>query len=141
MQSPNSWINWAFSFLTAMVVIPLAYSVGPKIESYFFPVVENVNVISTGVTPRGLKIMLTYDKVRDCEWFGVTWQRGPVRYVVDFMDERFLVPRSRPVGSHQVGPWLLIGAPGLEGSTAHIWHRCHGLWLTHDVLYPPLGKD
>lgn len=125
--------------LVAMGFAPLFFPTLAQYEGSFFPVVKNVQVVERENTPTGLIVDVHFDKVRSCEFLGVSWydsfgDRAPI--IFDLNDEGNL-PLSRPVMDDQnAGPWKLIGVDRLDGSVAITSHRCHPLWITFTRFYP-----
>ena len=98
------------------------------------PVVTDFKVQTQYVTPQGVIVDGTMNKLRDCEVIDVaarTNQREVTR--VDFLDLKSWHGYSRPLGPQKWGPWL-IWAPEGEGVTIFVRHRCNPLWTHGDEL-------
>ena len=98
------------------------------------PVVTDFKVQTQYVTPQGVIVDGTMNKLRDCEVIDVaarTNQREVTR--VDFLDLNSWHGYSRPLGPQKWGPWL-IWAPEVEGVTIFVRHRCNPLWTHSDEL-------
>ena len=98
------------------------------------PVVTDFKVQTQYVTPQGVIVDGTMNKLRDCEVIDVaarTNQREVTR--VDFLDLKSWHGYSRLLGPQKWGPWL-IWAPEGDGVTIFVRHRCNPLWTHSDEL-------
>lgn len=101
-----------------------------------FPVVENVTVWITDIEEDGVIIYTSFDKVRSCEYIGISWyDEAGKRLVFDLTDSHG--PRSRPIREDQfAGPWKIYGIQALEGTEAIVSHRCNPYWITYTRFFP-----
>tara|TARA_R100001143_G_C3352849_1_gene130594 strand:+ start:1659 stop:2087 length:429 start_codon:yes stop_codon:yes gene_type:complete len=118
--------------------IPFAFPILANYEGQWFPVVENVEVQETLINEEGAFINVRFDKVRSCEFIGISWYDDfGQRLIINFAPNEAELPVSRPVGDDQfTGPWQLVGLTSLEGSRAIVSHRCHPFWTTFTNFYP-----
>jgi len=118
--------------------IPIMWPIFSQYEGEYFPVIKNVQISDTKEIETGLVISLSFDKVRSCEFVGLSWfnQIGN-RIIIQFESTSASLPYSRPVYNNQkAGPWELTGLKSLENTIAIVSHRCHPLWITHTKFYP-----
>lgn len=120
--------------------IPFAFPILARYEGDWFPVVENVEVVEAGINQTDMYINVRFDKVRACEFIGISWYDDfGQRIIIDFGEGEADLPTTRPPGNSQfTGPWRLIGLTTLEGSRAIVSHRCHPFWTTFTTFY---GED
>lgn len=119
----------------SLALTPAVFSVGPEIEARFFPVVTMANIESVEKVADGVAFYVSFDKLRQCEFLGVTWYLGAERVGIEFEPGHNLYPKSRPVGDQYAGPWLVRNVTSLEGTRAATVHSCHPLWETVTPFY------
>lgn len=119
----------------SLALTPAVFSVGPAIESRFFPVVSDVKVEGVEKVEDGVAFYVAFDKVRQCKFLGVAWYLGAERVGIEFEPGHNLYPLTRPVGDQYAGPWLVRNVTSLEGTTAVAIHSCHPLWETVTPFY------
>ena len=119
----------------SLAMLPTLFTIGPRIEAAWFPVVRDVELINEEETRAGTSFYVSFRKVRQCEFLSLVWYEGPVRLTVDFEPSSEDAPRTRPVGDQYAGPWLARNLHGLKGSRAFVYHRCHPLWTTITPFY------
>lgn len=119
----------------SLALLPAFFTVGPRVEAAFFPVVRDVEITNAEETRNGTSFYVAFRKVRQCKFVALVWYEGPVRLTVDFEPEAEDAPRSRPVGDQYAGPWLARDLHGLQGSRAFVYHQCHPLWTTITPFY------
>lgn len=152
-MSPSPRIGAAAVFVVKVlcgVVIVLAslftvWTVGPSLETRFFPAVSKLTVVEMHDDPAGRAvIMAEFTKLRDCEFLGLAWYRGDPAGgfervpVILLRQPGDASSPNRPTGTQRAGPWL-IGVPSSEipgNSFARLSHRCHGFWITTTDFYP-----
>lgn len=122
--------------LIGLALLPGLFTVGPVIETRFFPVVDNVQIEDLKRHDEGVSFYVRFDKLRPCEFLGVSWYEGAMRRGVAFEPDSALYPRTRPVGDQYAGPWLVTSVRTLDGTHAVAHHRCHPLWVTASPFYP-----
>ncbi|HEY7822447.1 MAG TPA: hypothetical protein VIG24_06430 [Acidimicrobiia bacterium] len=139
----DSQLGWFMSapvllFLILVGFIPIGFPLLSRYEGELLPVVRNVQVEVSGTPATGLLVDVSFDKVRACEFLGLSWydtfgDRLPILFEV----EAETMPSTRPVMDGQrAGPWKLLGIDRLDGSVAITSHRCHPLWITYTRFYP-----
>jgi len=116
----------------SMALTPAVFTVGPLLESRFFPVVSRADIFDQASEADGVIFHVRFRKMRQCEFLGLAWYEGPVRRLVEFQPSvTEVVPvRTRPKGFQQAGPWRIGGLRSLRGTRAYALHRCHPLWIT-----------
>ncbi|MCV3271140.1 hypothetical protein [Roseobacter sinensis] len=118
-----------------MALTPGVFSLGPYLESRYFPVVRDTRIMNEETVPGGVSFFVQFRKVRQCKFEGLAWYVGDVRVPVDFEPTAETMPRSRPMGGQYAGPWYVPGLPGTRGTHAYAYHRCHPLWETITRFY------
>lgn len=120
-----------------MALTPAIFSIGPHLETRFFPVVRETRILNEERVAGGVSFYVEFRKVRQCEFQGLAWYVGAVRVPLDFSPTPTNAPRSRPPGDQSTGPWLVATQQNtVEGNTAYAYHRCHPLWVTISEFYP-----
>lgn len=124
--------------LTLLGSVPFLFPVLALYEGRIMPVVRNVEIVSEYPDEIGMFLQVRFDKVRSCDFIGISWyDEFNQRVVINFAPEEANMPESRPVMDGQVtGPWHLIGLTSIEGSVAVVSHRCHPFWTTFTRFYP-----
>lgn len=121
------------------------YTVGPSIETRFFPVVSKLQILSIkAVDADHTEIRAGFRKLRNCEYLGIAWYVGTrpddiERVAVAVMrDRNDTSDPNRPVGYHKAGPWIVtLPLDDVEKrSFAQLAHRCHPFWTTITEFYP-----
>lgn len=123
-----------------LALIPLVTVLGNEYEGRFFPVVNQLEILT--IVPDGEKslVYVRFEKVRECEYVGIGWYEdkdGQLRRVSlnlrpDGSDS------NRPTGRQVAGPWE-VGIPAdklREHSYVTLTHRCNPLYLTRTDIYP-----
>lgn len=129
-------VKLTFYAATFVVFLPLLFNLSHWAETTFRPVIVDPHVTYEPLPDGGVSVKLSYTKVRDCEFLGISWYRGPVRLIVDDSVDKNFMPRSSLPGPVVRGPWVVQGIEMLEGTRAAIWHKCHPLWPLYNRLYP-----
>ena len=127
--------------LTAFV--PVYFPLMAKYEGRAFPVVSNVVVVGEigSDCPEcrlpHVDILLTFDKVRQCEFVNLSWFDETGRSVrVEYDPKYDREAQTRPTGSQVAGPWRVFGVGSLEGTRAVVEHKCHPFYRTYTQFYP-----
>lgn len=128
-----------------LCTIGLFYSIGPALETTYWPVVSKVKVEQLKPGTQGWTIIrANFTKLRDCEYVGLAWFKGTrpdgferVAVIVQ-RDPQDTGSPNRPVGTQRAGPWLIAVTPEefKYQSFAQLWHRCHPFWTTVTEFYP-----
>lgn len=128
----------SLAVLVFLGLLPIAFPFAADLDGRLMPVVKRVEVTEVQHSDEGLLVEVTFDKVRQCEFLGITWydsfgKRVPVLFEPESRD----APQSRPVKERQhAGPWMLRGLMSLNGSVAITSHRCNPFWITYSRFYP-----
>lgn len=136
------------SFSAAVIFVSTiltVYTVGPGIETYFFPVVSKLTIEKMEAIDDGSATVDAYfTKLRNCEYIGIAWYRG--QRDGGFARVPLVLTRApgddsspnRPVGAQRSGPWL-VSMPVSEikaNSFVELKHQCHPFWVTTTEFYP-----
>jgi hypothetical protein len=135
-------------FCGAVIVICSAltvFTLGPTIETRFFPVVSTLEIRTIQETEDGFtEVHAAFRKLRDCEYIGTAWfvwvAPGDFRRVslILLRETGDVSSPNRPVGYQEAGPWIIGASP--EDVRAHSFallsHRCHAFWTTTTEFYP-----
>jgi hypothetical protein len=113
-----------------MALTPAIFTVGPFLESKYFPVTREIEILNEEPLTGGTSFYVRFQKVRQCEFAGLAWYDGNLRLPVDFEPNADQAPRTRPPGNQYAGPWFISGLDSTSGSRAFVYHRCHPLWTT-----------
>lgn len=120
-----------------MVAIIAFYTVGPMLETRFWPVYSRFRIVEAVDTPDGLRVVARFTKYRDCAPQGYGW------YVGEFGIMRQVITRSsdtvitRPMGM-QLGTFVVkdLTLKDLPYLYAEVYHNCYPLWTTRSIIYP-----
>lgn len=118
-----------------MALTPAVFTVGPYLESKYFPVTRNTEILNEATMETGTSFYVRFRKVRQCAFAGLAWYAGDQRLPLNFEPSADQAPSTRPAGSQFAGPWFVLGLGGVEGSRAYAYHRCHPLWTTITQFY------
>ena len=126
------WLRRVLANLCAVMLFPLMLSAAYLLDQAY-PVVRDFRVITQVVTPEGVLIEGTMDKVRHCRFVEVVAMLDEEPSAVIFLDLREQTPYSRPTGPQKWGPWLIVADPK-QGVKLHARHHCHAGWEHTEVL-------
>lgn len=133
--------------ITAVMALFVVFSVGPVVETRFFPVVSHARILDEQPTlgGDGTQLQVQFTRLRNCEYLGLAWYQR----TSDGGDVRVPVQLGQPLSASSPGrlpipatitsgPWVVpIPMASLhDGSYAVVFHRCHPLWLTTTEFYP-----
>lgn len=132
----------AVIFFSTLLTI---YTVGPDIETRFFPVVGKLVIERMDkVDEKTTTIDAYFNKLRNCDYLGIAWYRGqrdsgfervPLILLRATGDDS---SPNRPVGAQRSGPWV-VTIPIDEVKTnsfVELKHQCHPFWVTTTEFYP-----
>jgi len=129
----------------AICMIAAFYSLGPRLETEWWPVVGKLKINSME-TPRPgwTLIRVNFEKLRDCEYVGLSWYVGQrpdnfERIAVSVQrDPEDTGSPNRPLGLQRAGPWLVAvdTKEFTRGTFAQLQHRCHPFWISTTDFYP-----
>lgn len=123
--------NIGVLLLTLLLALPLL----PEIERKVFPPVTSLTFEITEGVEQGIAAYVAFEKLRSCEFIGLTFAQYGDRIHVDFPEKDENLPISRPEGEWVAGPWVLH-TDTIDDLTITVEHRCHFLWNTFTTLYP-----
>lgn len=142
------YLSTVMSAILTMVVIMSFGTIGPEIETRFFPVYTKfaVKSIERGVGGDSTTVVFRYSKLRDCVSLGSAWylrtpdsDLGPNRP----LDYSVLYPpghttNSRPIGRHESRPMVFATNPEefMAQANGDIHSRCHPFWLSKTTIFP-----
>jgi hypothetical protein len=127
----------------AMVFMMGFYTIGPIIETMFFPAYGKFRLIS--VEPYGdsqSRAVFRFEKRRACTPAGFAWFNGEMGnsyQVVDFRIEGSGGSGiTRPPGQHVSNPYIIDVSPNDVRTRllGEIYSRCHPFWITRSEVYP-----
>ena len=117
------WLRRVLANFCAFMLFPLMLSAAYLLD-HTYPVVRDFRVVTQVVTPDGVLIEGTMDKVRPCSFVEVVAMLDEVPSTVIFLDFREQAKFSRPTGPQKWGPWLIVADPK-QGVKLHARHHCH----------------
>lgn len=133
-------------FATIVTLSAILTVIGPTIETRMFPVVSKLTILSAipGPDPNTTQIEVAFDKLRDCEYIGLSWYHSPRGKPFERVPVMLMRKPSdnsdpnRPLGYQQAGPWVIGVAPSelRTNSFAILSHRCHQWWLSRTEFFP-----
>lgn len=126
------WIRRCLTNVAALLVAPALLCAAYLLDQAYL-VVRDFRVITQVVTPEGVLIEGTMDKVRPCRFVEVVAMLDDVPSAVIFLDLRERAHFSRPTGPQKWGPWLIVADPK-QGVKLHARHQCHAGWEHTEVL-------
>lgn len=150
------WVQAFSATVVAICVIATVWTVGPWVETHFFPVVQKLHIadLRAGEDPNTSVFTAEFVKVRDCEYLGIGWyksgsepERVPIVLGRGIHDTD---TPNRPPGFTRTGPWTVSLPPDqvrppfgqwVAGqkeppSFAVLFHRCHPFWVSKTEFYP-----
>lgn len=117
--------------------LPVWWTAFYEYEGTILPVVEDVKVEPVRYGNNSIEVLVSFNKVRQCEFIGISWyDQSGKRLVVVFDSRERDLPRTRPKGYQNSGVWKIIGTNKLDGTHAVVSHKCHPLWTTFTKFYP-----
>jgi hypothetical protein len=118
-----------FVILTVVMLTPVM----PTADGMFFPVTSKVEFLDIKPVEGGLSVRMKFNKLRDCEFLGVTIDREGVG--IDFEPLIGGEPMTLPTGQRISRPWF-IGTTNIDGIRLRWVHRCVIWWNTVTQGYP-----
>jgi len=144
-------MNWARYFrdlslkASAAVVLYLGVvSVGPWVETTYFPVYSSFEIVSIEASgDHQSRAVFKFTKYRECESAGFAWFQGELNTPLRPLEVRVVRDPGdpvtvRPLGEQLSSPYLLdVTLDRIENVTfAEVFSRCHPFWLTRSIIYP-----
>lgn len=125
--------------LFTMVLVLAFFTVGPWIETKYFPVYSKFTIVESQQTPEGLQMVARFTKKRNCDPQGYGWfvgDFGALRQVRLHTLPGYTI--HRPLGTQLTQPFVVkeLTVADLANIYAEVYHRCHPLWITRTVIYP-----
>lgn len=140
------FFTYAISLIAVTFIVLLLFDFGEWAEEQCCPVYKNWRLAKVEPGPRDgtTNVWIEFDKVRRCDYLGLSWYWGdPVggyrRSIVNFNRPRGDRNDAwRPLGKQFDGPWTLSIPLDrlLRESAVEVHHRCHPMWVTHTQLMP-----
>lgn len=134
-------LNWLFSILFVMVLVLVVFTVGPMVETKYFPVYSKFTITNAVPTPEGLRVIASFTKFRNCNPQGYAWYLGDfgmgMRQLTTIQHIPY-IPVNKPLGTQTTRPFEIkdLRIEDLPNVSAEIYNRCHPLWITRSVIYP-----
>lgn len=134
----------AAAVLMSMILIVGVFTVGPMLETRYFPVYSKFTLDHIAPQPNGRTIIYsTFTKYRDCVPIGFAWYVGDginvrqLQVIVLRADHEAPTP-VRPVGTQRMSPFEVDASPEEIASLAfaEVYTRCHPLWTTRSEVFP-----
>lgn len=129
--------------LAAMGVYLFAMSWGPYLESRYFPVTEDYEVVDYREMSGGVGIRIRFDKVRPCDYGGMAWYSGTPfteasRVWIVFHDQYMGNANTRSLGTHTTGWWdvYLSDRDKEKPMFGVVEHECGLPWTSRTVIGP-----
>ena len=122
----------------------LFVTVGPSIEGKLFPVIKDyqlsdINKLENG----GLAFNPTFDKVRDCTYYGVTWfspdEKGNLSRIQTQRTGDYTTataPQTGPLGHRSGNTQIIVPPEGASQIFGIMHHDCGLLWQTRTTVGP-----
>lgn len=121
-----------------------ALTLGPVVETRFFPVYSKFRINTLVETPDGgSAVTFAFTKLRDCQPAGINWfigEPGGAYRQIELLSTRPTggPPVNRPLGDHISNIYTIDVAPDVlrDQGFASIYSNCHPFWVTRSVIYP-----
>ena len=135
-------LNFALSSCGALVLMMGIFTIGPEIETRFWPVYSKFEIVS--IEPYGKDQSLAtfrYNKLRQCAPQGFAWYAGELGGAFRQLTVKTETPTTgtvRPLGLQLSSPYVIDAKPETIRSAvfAELYSRCWPLWTTRSVIYP-----
>jgi hypothetical protein len=131
--------------MSLAVAFPALAGLAQDIEQNLYPVATPVELIKVEeIDDENTLIWVKFDKLRGCEYLGLSWFEGSLETGATRVRLSFGKPDSdqsdttRPEGVQIAGPWKLGMSKDalLNNSYAMLSHRCHPFWISKTQFYP-----
>lgn len=137
-------LDMSLTCVGAVLFAAAIATLGPALETQFFPVYSTFEIASIKETPDGgSEVVFRYTKKRDCNPAGITWfigDPGGAYRQVELLSTRpqGSLPVNKPLGQNLSAPYKIDVAPTvLVGQGfANIYNNCHPFWITRSAIYP-----
>jgi hypothetical protein len=118
-----------FVILAVVMLMPIM----PTADGLLFPVTSKVEFVDIRPVEGGMSVRMKFNKLRDCEYLGVTIDRDGVG--IDFEPISGGEPMTLPTGQRLSRPWF-VGTGNLDGIRLRWVHRCVIWFNTVTQGYP-----
>jgi hypothetical protein len=124
------------------IFLVLGYSIGPRIDQWLFPVINDMQLVGRAVSPDGaLTFQMTYVKKRNCMLIGTVFvgvEPDGVRSYAMVLGADGALPTfaTRPVGRNLSRPYQLFLTTTAEALELHLSYDCGLPWPTRQVVGP-----
>ena len=132
-------VSFILFVLLAMVGVLALFTVGPILETKYFPVYSKFRIVRAEPVEGGVRIVARFTKYRNCDPQGYGWYVGELGLLRQVMTRP--TPGAtvhRPLGPQITSPIVVkeLTMADLPYLSAEMYHHCHPLWLTRSVIYP-----
>jgi hypothetical protein len=136
-----NWLGRLVEGLVVLVLIMVTWTVGPWIETTYFPVYSKFSVVEVKPHIEGLELTLRFTKLRNCDPQGFAWyvgDLGPGKRELPIARSQPYSTVHRPLGTQMTQPLVVRGLriEDLPQLYAEVYNRCHPLWITRSIIYP-----
>ena len=123
--------------LLTMTLIIAIFTVGPALETKFWPPYSHFKLVRSEDTKEGLKIIAQFVKNRNCAPQGYGWYLGEFGILKQVITRSTDIIQHRPLGN-QLGTFVIkeLTTADIPYLYAEVYHHCHPLWLSRSVIYP-----
>lgn len=141
------FLNWLDRTITTLGVtftiilsIWVFYTVGPWLESNYFPVTSKITFVEKYEDKGRTIFRFQYEKKRQCEFNSFEWFSGRTfkeNHSPKKMGSKEVT--SNPSGETYISSMWVIDAPIDETFNDPLivwWHQCHPFWETKTIIYP-----
>ncbi len=143
MSKRLRFIDLSLTLSAILLALAAFMTLGPKIETRFFPVYTKFEILKIDETPDGgTEVVFRYEKLRNCEPAGIMWfvgEPGGAYRQIDLLSNRPPLSRvNRPLGENTSVPYKVDVAPAvlINRGFANIYNNCHPFWTTQSAIYP-----
>ncbi|MBC7621239.1 MAG: hypothetical protein H7293_20020 [Candidatus Saccharibacteria bacterium] len=119
---------WVLAGLLFSGAVMTGFFLAKEFEHAFMPVVTDVTVTRSVVTPEAIFIWGTFTKDRECKFMDrIATSRGVI-LDLEFLDAGKNKSSNRSVGPQVFGPWRI--SPPMLPLSITTRHQCHQFWQT-----------
>jgi len=137
MHTIRAFTNALMTIGVCLIVLIIAFAMGPSVESQYFPVTSDVKVALLKVDGDKMYFKAEGTKLRHCSMLDVRIlvkqdeHSTPVKGSIYVLDDG-IGPRTRALGHQNLGIWVI--EPLGISLDVDATYTCHPLWLTHTHL-------
>lgn len=137
LYGPTFWV------MLFLAMLPFILTLGPVVETRYFPVFKDFRLVSIDrLEPGRSRVVVAFQKVRNCEPAGYAWFRGS-RHGDEFseIEVRSVTMGNsvgRPVGPQLSAPFEVTANPeDLSNIFVNVFSRCpFQPWISKTEAYP-----